>query len=59
MHCYCQSLNLDVGDKIENIPLLKDTLDMAYEIIKLIMKMSSRRGRIPQKTSRFSGTIRT
>ena len=38
MHCYCHSLNLAVGDTKKNIPLLKDTLDMAYEITKLIEK---------------------
>ena len=34
-HSYCHSLNLAVGDTIRNIPLLKDTLDMAYEVTKL------------------------
>ena len=33
MHCYCHSLNLAVGDTIKSIPLLKDTLDMAYELL--------------------------
>ena len=36
MHCSCHSLNLAVGDTIKNIPLLKDTLDMAYDITNLI-----------------------
>ena len=37
-HCSCHSLNLAVGDKLNSIPLLKDTLDMAYEITKPIKK---------------------
>ena len=36
--CYYHSLNLAVGDTDKNIPLLKDTLDVAYEITKLIKK---------------------
>ena len=34
-HCYFHLLNV-VGVTIKNIPLLKETLDMAYEITKLI-----------------------
>ena len=33
-HYYCHS-NLAISDTIKNIPLLKDTHDMASEIIKL------------------------
>ncbi len=36
--CYCHSPNLAVGDSINNIPLLKDTLDMAFETTKLLKK---------------------
>ena len=36
--------------------LLKDTLDMAYEITKLIKK-SPKRGRIPQKITEFLGQM--
>ena len=35
-HCYFHLLNIVVGVTIKNIPLLKETLDMAYEITKLI-----------------------
>ena len=42
MHCHCHSLNLAVGDTLKNIPLLKDTLDMAYEITKLMKKSPKR-----------------
>ena len=38
-HCYCHSPNLAVRDTIKKIPLLKDTLDMAYEITKLIRRV--------------------
>ena len=41
-HCYCHSLNLAVEDTIKNILLLKNMLDMAYEIIKLIEKSPNR-----------------
>ena len=39
-HCHCSSLNLAVRDSVKNIPLLKDTLNMAYDITKLIKKSS-------------------
>ena len=32
MHLYSHSPNLAVRDTMKNIPLLKDTLNMAYEI---------------------------
>ena len=51
-HCYCHSLNLAVGDTINNIPLLKDTLDMAYEITKLIDK-EALKGRPATNETRF------
>ena len=36
------SLNLAIGATIKYIPLLKDTLDMAYEITQLIKKSRKR-----------------
>ena len=56
MHFYCHSLHLAVGDTIKNIPLLKDTLDMAYEITKLIEKSTKREAEFHRKPSRISGT---
>ena len=42
MHCYCHSLNPAVWNTIKNIPSLKYTLDMAYEISTLIRKSLKR-----------------
>ena len=48
VHCYCHSLNLAVGNKIlsgkkfKKIPMLKETLDVAYEITKLVKKNPKR-----------------
>ena len=35
-HCYCHALNLAVGGTVKNVPLLKETLEDAYELTKLI-----------------------
>ena len=55
--CYCQSLNLAVGDTIKNIPLLKDILDMAYEITKLIKKSPKREAESHTKQAEFQGLM--
>ena len=36
IHCYGQALNLATGDAVKNSSILKDALDIAYEISKLI-----------------------
>ena len=41
-HCYGHALNLAVGDVIKSIKLLKDTLDVTFEIVKLIKKSPNR-----------------
>ena len=50
LYFYCHLLNLDVGDTKKN-SLLKDTLDMAYEITKL--KESLREEEFHQKWAEF------
>ena len=35
-HCYCHTLNLAVGDTVKSVPLLKETLEDAYELTKLV-----------------------
>ena len=35
-HCYCHALNLAVGDTVKSVPLLKETLEDAYELRKLV-----------------------
>ena len=35
-HCFCNTLNLAVGDTVKSIPLLKETLEHAYELTKLV-----------------------
>ena len=56
-HCYCSSLNLAVGDSVKNIPLLKDTLNMAYEITKLIKKSPKREAEFQRIQPEFWGQI--
>ena len=52
-HCSCHSLNLAVGDKLNSIPLLKDTLDMAYEITKPTKKSPKREAEFHRKQAQF------
>ena len=35
-HCYCHALNLAVGDTVKSVPLLKEALEDAYELTKLV-----------------------
>ena len=56
-HCYCHSLNLAVGDTIKNIPLLKDVLDIAYEITKLIKKSPKREAEFRKKQAEIVGQM--
>ena len=48
IYCYCHTLNLAVGDVIKNFPLLKKSLEDAYELTKLI-KYSPKRQADPQR----------
>ena len=57
MHCYSHSLNFAVGNIIKNIPLLKDTLDMAYEITKLIRKCPKGETEFHRKAEEFLGQM--
>ena len=58
MHCYCHSLNLAVRrDTIKNIPLLKDTLDMACKITKLIKKNPKSEAEFHGKQAEFLGQM--
>lgn len=36
VHCFAHSLNLCLQDSIRKIPLLRDTLEVVREIVKLI-----------------------
>ena len=47
-HCYGHALNLACSDAIKQIKILKDALDITYEVTKLI-KMSPRRESIIQR----------
>ena len=38
IHCYCHALNLAVRDAIKNVPVLKESLEDAYELTKLIRR---------------------
>ena len=41
-HCYAYSINLAVGDTMKSCPVLKDTIDNAYELTKLVKKLPKR-----------------
>ncbi len=53
----CHSLNLADGDTIKNIQLLKHTLDMTYEITKLIEKSPKYEAEFHRKKSEFQGQM--
>ena len=48
-HCYCHALNLAVGDTVKNVPLLKETLEDAYELTKLIKYSPKRQAELKNK----------
>ena len=52
------SLNFAVGDTIKNNPLLIGTLNMAYEITKLIKKSPKREAEFHRKQTEFRGHIK-
>ena len=56
-YCYCHSLNIADGDTIKGIPLLKDTLNMAYEITKLIKKSPKSEAEFYRKQAEFLGQM--
>ena len=40
-HCYGHALNLECSDSVKGCQLIKDALDIVYEITKLIKKIST------------------
>ena len=57
MLTHCHSLNLAVGDTIKSIPLLKDTLDMSYDITDLIKKSPKREAEFHRKQAELLGEM--
>ena len=57
MHCYCHSLNFAVRGTIKSIPLLKDTLDMAYKTTKLTKMSPKREAEFHRKQAEFLGKM--
>ena len=49
IHCYCHALNLAVRDAIKNVPVLKESLEDAYELTKLIKYSPKRQGALKRK----------
>ena len=49
IHCYCHALNLAVGDAIKNVPVLKESLEVAYELTKLIKYSPKRQAALQRK----------
>ena len=45
-HCYCHALNLVVGDTVKGVPLLKETLEDAYQLTKLVKYSPKRQAAI-------------
>ena len=59
-HCYGNALNLAVGDVFKNVPQLREALETAYEICKLIKKSPKRNTKIDElrnKTKNDSKSI--
>lgn len=48
-HCYCHAFNLAVGDTVKNVPLLKEVLDNAYELTKLVKYSPKRQAALKTK----------
>ena len=48
-HCYCHALNLAVGDTVKSVPLLKETLEDAYELTKLVKYSPKRQAALKNK----------
>lgn len=62
IHCFGHSLNLSVQDTIKTIPQMRDLLDTAYEITKLVKKSPKRETlltRIKDEMSSSTGGVRT
>ena len=56
-HCYCHSLHLAAGDTIKSLPLLKESLDMAYEITNLIKKSPKREAEFHRTQAELLGQM--
>ena len=48
-HCYCHALNLAIGDTVKNVQLLKEVLDTAYELTKLVKYSPKRQAALKTK----------
>ena len=53
IHCYCHALNLAVRDGIKNIPVLKESLEDAYELTKLIAYSPKRQAALQRKQEKL------
>ena len=42
LHCYGHALNLAVGDSVRNSKLLKDALEITFEVSKLVLSKKGR-----------------
>ena len=49
IHCYCHALNLAVGEAIKNVPVLKESLEDAYELRKLTKYPLKRQAALQRK----------
>ena len=49
IHCYCHALNLAVGEAIKNVPMLKESLEDAYELRKLTKYSLKRQAALQRK----------
>jgi hypothetical protein len=62
IHCYGHSLNLAVQDTVKSIKMIKDIIDVSYEITKLV-KFSPKReallDTIKKEVRSSTGGIRT
>ena len=49
IHCYCHALNLAVGEAIKNVPVLKESLEDAYELRKITKYPLKRQAALQRK----------
>ena len=47
-HCYAHSLNLAIGDTMENPALLKHTIDNTFELTKLVKKSAKKDSKLKE-----------
>ena len=58
-HCYEHALNLAVGNVLKNVPQLREALETAYEICKLIKKSPKRNTKIDELINKTKNDLKS